>query len=234
MAEKITFSARPRIILGKKSNQLRAQSLIPANISGDLDKPIAVAVEKSAFVKLYDKVGDTGLVYLTVEGEKAARPVLINEVQVDPILNNVLHVVFRQVDLTEKVEAEVPVELVGELQVKDALVVTVHDAIEVSALPQDLPEKFEIDISLFTEIGQQVTFAQLSYDKSKVELMIEEEEMETPVVLVQEVKEEVIEEPEAPVEGAEGAAAPAEGAEAPAEGTAPAAPAADKAEAKKE
>ncbi|CAN5307106.1 hypothetical protein BH10PAT2_BH10PAT2_1560 [soil metagenome] len=231
MAEKITFSARPRTIIGKKSNRLRAQSLIPANISGDLDKPIAVAVEKSACVKLYDKVGDTGLVYLTVEGEKAARPVLVNEVQMDPILNNVLHVVFRQVNLNVKVEAEVPVELIGELQVKDALVVTVQDAIKVSALPQDLPEKFEIDISLFTEIGQQVTFAQLSYDKTKVELDVEEEQMETPVVLVQEVKEEVIEEPVAAVEGAEGAAAPADGAEA-----AGATPAGDKPadEAKKE
>lgn len=223
MPEKITFSAKPRTIMGKKSHTLRGQSLVPANITGDLDKPIPVSIEKQAFVKLYEKVGDTGLVYVQVEGDKAAHPVLINEVQMDPILSDVLHVVFRQVNLKEKVEAEVPVELVGELQVKDALVVTVHDAIEVSALPTDLPEKFEIDISQFTEIGQQVTFAQLSYDKSKVELKIEEEEMETPVVLVQEIKEEVIEEEPTVAEGAEGGEVPSEGATAPAgaEGAAP-------------
>lgn len=225
MPEKISFSAKPRTLIGKKSNQLRGQSLIPANITGDLDKPITITIEKQAFHNLYEKVGDTGLVYVQVEGDKDSHPVLINEVQVDPILNNVLHVVFRQVNLKEKVEAEVPVELIGELQVKDALVVTVHDAITVSALPADLPEKFEIDISLFTEIGQQVTFAQLSYDKSKVELDIEEEELETPVILVQEIKEQVEEEPVV-AEGAEGAT-PAEGTDAGAEGATPDAKAAE-------
>lgn len=224
MPEKISFSAIPRTLIGKKSHQLRAQNLIPANISGDLEKSLPISLDKAAFNKLYAKVGDTGLIYLKIEGEKAARPVLINEVQVDPILANVLHVAFRQVDLTEKVSAEVPVELVGELQVKDALVVTVHDAIEVSALPADLPEKFEIDISLFTEFGQSVTFAQLSYDKSKVELEIEEEELDTPVVLVQELKEQVEEEPVVAAEGAEGAT-PAEGEAAPAEGAEAAKPA---------
>ncbi len=215
MPEKISFSATPRTILGKKSHQLRATNQIPANISGDLDKPVPIAVDKTAFTKLYAKVGDTGLVYLKVEGEKVARPVLINEVQIDPIIATILHVSFRQVDLTEKVNAEVPVELVGELNVDNALVVTVQDAIKVSALPQDLPEKFEIDISQFTEFGQSVTFAQLSYDKSKVELDIDEEQLDTPVVLVQEVKEQVEEEPAA--EAVEGEAAPAEGAT-PAEG----------------
>ncbi len=230
MSEKISFSAKPRTLIGKKSHQLRAQSLIPANISGDLEKPLPISIDKVGFTKLYEKVGDTGLVYIKIDGEKSARPVLVNEVQFDPIINSILHVAFRQVDLTEKVSAEVPVELIGELQVKNALVVTVQDAVKVSALPQDLPEKFEIDISKFTEFGQSVTFAQLSYDKNLVELEIDAEQLDTPVVLVQEFKEEVAEEV---------VAAPAEGeaAAAPADGAAPVAPSAEgekKAEAKKE
>jgi len=203
MPEKISFSAIPRTIIGKKSHQLRSQNQIPANISGDLEKPLPIAIDKAAFNKLYAKVGDTGLVYLQIEGEKKARPVLVSEVQVDPVLAHVLHVAFRQVDLTEKVSAEVPVELVGELAVKNALVVTVQDAVRVSALPQDLPEKFEIDISQFTEFGQSFTFAQLSFDKSKIELEIEEEQLETPIILVQEIKEVVEEAVESVVDGAD-------------------------------
>jgi large subunit ribosomal protein L25 len=210
MPEKILFVAQPRTLIGKKSNQLRRQKLIPANINGDVDQPIPVAVDQVGFIKLYEKVGDTGLVYIQVAGENKDRPVLVSELQRDPLSGNIVHVVLRQVDLSEKVEAEVPVETVGELQVKNALVVKVHDAITVEALPQDLPEKFEIDISQFTEFGQMVTFNQLSYDKSKVKLMIEEEEHETPVVLVQEIKEQVEEvAPAAPAEAAAGA--PAEG-----------------------
>jgi large subunit ribosomal protein L25 len=88
-----------------------------------------------------------------------------------------------------------------------------HDVVEVEALPQDLPEKFEIDATQLTEVGQMVSYKDLQFDRSKVTLMIDEEQMDEPVVMVQEVKEEV--EPEA----AEGDAA-AEGA-APAEAAAP-------------
>ena len=114
MAKKITFQTEPRTLAGKKVGVLRRQGLIPANISGNLDKTIPVTVESRKFDKLYEEVGDTGLFYLTVNGEKADRPVLVDDVQLDPISSKVLHVVFRQVDLTEKISAEVPVELVGE------------------------------------------------------------------------------------------------------------------------
>jgi large subunit ribosomal protein L25 len=213
MAAKHTFVAQPRTLLGKKSKQVTAQKQIPANINGHIAQPIAISIDLIGFKKLYDLVGDTGVIYLMVNGQKEERPVLISEVQNDPMSGVPFHVTFRQVDLTEKVEAEVPVEVIGEFAIKNALLVTVHDAVTVMALPQDLPEKFVIDASKFTEVGQSVTYAQLDFDRDKVELQIEAADMETPVVLVQEIKEEV--EPEvvtAPVEGE--AAAPAAGASA--------------------
>jgi large subunit ribosomal protein L25 len=211
MPQKITFAAHPRTVLGKKSKVFRNQKQIPANISGDVEASIPVVVDNLEFKRLYHKVGDTGLFYIKVEGEKTDRPVLVNEIQSDPLSGQLLHVVFRQVNLSEKVTAEVPVETIGEFEIKDALVVTVHSEIEVEALPQDLPEKFIIDVSKFTEVGQQVTFLDLEYDKSKVELKVEADQLDTPVVMVQAVKEEVEEEPVAAVEGAEGAAPAAEG-----------------------
>lgn len=216
MAQKIKFQIQPRVLEGRKVGQLRRQGLVPANISGNLDKTVPVSVDARKFEKLYEEVGDTGLFYVTVEGDKAERPVLISDVQLDPITAQVLHVVFRQVDLTEKITAEVPVELIGEVEIKDATVVTLHDVVEVEALPQDFPEKFEIDISKFTQVGDMVAYKDLEFDRSKVSLTIDEEQLDEPVVMVQEVKEEVEPEPTAEVaEGAEGeAAAPAEGAEA--------------------
>jgi large subunit ribosomal protein L25 len=229
MAEKITFQAKSRTLSGKKVGQLRRMNQIPANVSGNVDKTVPVSVEQLAFERLYDKVGDTGLFYLKVEGEKTDRPVLVGEVQSDPISQKVLHVVFRQVSLSEKVTAEVPVEVVGETEIKNAIVAVVHDAIKVEALPQDLPEKFVIDISTFTEIGQMVTFNELEYDRNLVRLDVEEEQLATPVVMVQEVKEE--KEEVVAAAPAEGEAVATEGAEAtaaaPAEGAA-AAPAEEK------
>ncbi|MBW7955107.1 50S ribosomal protein L25 [Patescibacteria group bacterium] len=219
MAQKIKFQTQRRDLAGKKVGQLRRQGLIPGNINGDLEKTISVVVDQRKFEQLYEEVGDTGLFYVTVGEEKTERPVLITDVQLDPISATPLHVVFRQVDLTEKITAEVPVELIGEVEIKDAIVATLHDVVEVEALPQDLPEKFEIDISKFTQIGDMVTYKDLEFDRSKVSLTIDEEQLDEPVVMVQEVKEEVEPEPAAEtVEGAEGApAAGAEGEAAPAE-----------------
>jgi hypothetical protein len=62
-------------------------------------------------------------------------------------------------------------------------------------LPTDLPEKFEIDISKLTQVGQSVSYQDLVYDKNLVTLMIEEEELNNPIVILQEQKEEVEEEP---------------------------------------
>ncbi len=219
MAQKIKFQTQRRDLAGKKVGQLRRQGLIPGNINGDLEKTISVVVDQRKFEQLYEEVGDTGLFYVTVGEEKTERPVLITDVQLDPISATPLHVVFRQVDLTEKITAEVPVELIGEVEIKDAIVATLHDVVEVEALPQDLPEKFEIDISKFTQIGDMVTYKDLEFDRSKVSLTIDEEQLDEPVVMVQEVKEEVEPEPaaetvegaeDAPAAGAEGEAAPAE------------------------
>lgn len=231
MPEKITFAAQPRTLLGKKSKRFRRDKQVPANISGDVKSSIAVVVDTVAFQHLYHKVGDTGLFYLKVEGEKADRPVLVSDIQTDPLSGELLHVVFRQVNLSEKVSAEVPVETIGEFSMKDALVITVHTEIEVEALPQDLPEKFVIDVSKFTEVGQAITFNQLDYDKSKVHLQVEDDELDTPVVMVQAIKEEVVEAPVAEV-AAEGATPAAAGAPAPEAAADAKAPAADEKKAK--
>jgi len=218
MANKITFSAQSRTILGKKTKNLRKVGLVPANVMGHNIDSVPLTVDRQAFKKLYSKVGDTGLFYLELGDEKVDRPVLIDQVSFHPVTGDVVHVVMKQVDLKEKISAEIPVELVGEFDVKEATVLTVHPTIEVEALPTDLPEKFEVDISLFTEVGQSVLFKDLVFDRSKVELMVSEEELDTPVVLVQELKEEVEEVEVEPVAGEIGETTPEVGVETPTTG----------------
>jgi large subunit ribosomal protein L25 len=190
MAEKTTFSAQPRTILGKKVKQLRKVGQVPANVTTPDEGSLTISMGLTAFQRLYTSVGDTGLVYLKIEGEKTDRPVLIDDLQLNPVTDIADHVVFRQVNLKEKLTAEVPVEVVGENKIPGTVIITVHDSIEVEALPTDFPENFTIDISSLTEIGQMVTFKQLDYDRSKVTLMISEEELDSPVVMLQVVKEE--------------------------------------------
>lgn len=188
----------------KKNKQIRREGRIPANVYQAGEDSISLEVNTVKFEKLYNEAGDTSLVYLTVEGIKNALPVMIDEVQYDH-MGQPIHVVFRKVKLTEKISTNVPVELVGEFDVENAVLVLVKDEVEVEALPTDFPENFTIDQSKFTQVGDSITLADLEYDKDKVTLVLSEDENpeEITVVSVQEQREEEPEEtPEEMVEPA--------------------------------
>lgn len=189
--EKTIFHIKNRDVVGKKVSQLRAEGLLPANIYGlgEASQPVMVGIKD--FNKLYEEEGDTGLIYLNLEGEKKQIPVLIDEVDYHAVTGEVLHAVFRRVNLSEKITAEVPIELVGENDVPGATVVAVRDMLEVSALPAELPENFEVDIANLKEIGDAIAIKDLMIDKEKVEIVFTGDmDEESPLVILQEVKEE--------------------------------------------
>jgi large subunit ribosomal protein L25 len=204
------LNADLREISGRKVKKLRQKGLLPANIFGKKIKSESIQVVDKDFKILYKEVGDTGLITLTVG--KDEKPVLVHDVQVNPMTDEVIHVNFLQVDLKEKVEAEVPVELIGESPAeKQSLgtVVQYINEVRVEALPTDLPEKFEVDTSELAEVDQAIHVKDLKYDKSKVEVKNDPDEIVVKVEPPQ--KEEVVEIAPVVVVGAEGAV-PAEGA----------------------
>ncbi len=220
MSDTTTFTVKSRTLLGKKVTQLRREGFIPANVYGVGQASVALKADLKTFVKLYEEEGETGLIYLSID-EKKAIPVLIDEVQYHPVTGQVLHAAFKQVNLLKKITAEVPVEMVGENNVPGMVVTLVRDSIEVEALPTDLPESFELDIATLKVAGDSITFANLVYDKSKITLLIDEADVNSPLVQLEELreeKEEVVAAPEAD------AAAPAADAatETPADGAKPA------------
>ncbi|MGA3291667.1 MAG: 50S ribosomal protein L25 [Candidatus Microgenomates bacterium] len=209
-----------RKIEGRKVKKLRRQGILPGNISGKKIKSESVQVVLKDFEKVYKEVGETGL--LTLEIGKEGKPVLIHNLQVNPVSDEPVHVDFLQVDLKEKVEADVPVELTGESPAEKQAVGTVVlylNEIKVEALPTDLPEKFSIDVTELSEVDQAIMVKDLKVDRSKVDIKADPEEIVVKVEPPQ--KEEVVAPPPTP-EGEVPAesAIPAEG-EVPAEGAAP-------------
>lgn len=222
--DKQTLNAEVRKVAGRKVKTLRAQGWLPANVYGKKIKSAAVQVNLKEFAKVFAQAGETGLVNLVIKnGKTQEKAVLISNVQLNPVSDVLIHADFRQVDLTEKITAEVPVEIIGESPAEKqnlGTVVQYLDEVEVEALPTDLPEKFVIDASKLVEVDQAVIAKDLSFDKKKVGLKIDPEEIVVKVEPPQ--KEEVVVPPpavegEVPAEGApvtEGEAAPEAGAEA--------------------
>jgi large subunit ribosomal protein L25 len=193
-SEKIVFhvSSRPGGGSGK-SSQLRREGRLPGNIYGLGKESLMVDADYQGLRKLYLSQGDTGLVYLQVDDDKKQVPVLIEEVQTARVGGDLLHVAFKRVSLNVKIQADVSVTTVGETKIDEAVVSLIKDTVLVEALPADLPDNFELDISTLTEVGQSISLADLSFDKSKVTLILGEDEKPEDVVLVnvQAVKEEV-------------------------------------------
>lgn len=194
--DKKVLNAESRIIKGRKVKKLRKEGIVPANIFGKKVKSKAISMKLDDFKKVYQEVGETGLINLEIKdkGQKEDRAVLISNVQMDPVSDIPVHVDFHQVDLKEKVTADVPVELTGVSPAEKQSIGTVVlyiDEIEVEALPGDLPEKFVIDISKLEAVDQAIYVKDLDIDKSKVEIKMDLEEIITKVEPPQ--KEEVIE-----------------------------------------
>ncbi len=204
---KQSLKAEKREITGRKVKNLRKQGLIPANVFGKKVDSLSIQVESKAFEEIYKEVGETGLVELSIGSEK--RPVLVHGLQLNPKSDEVVHIDFLQVDLKEKVEAQVPVELTGESPAEKQSLGTVvqHiNEITVEALPADLPEKFEIDKATLETVDQLIYVKDLKIDSSKVTIVTDGE----AIVVKVEPPQKIVEEPVAATEDAE-ADASAEG-----------------------
>jgi large subunit ribosomal protein L25 len=191
--QKLSLSGVKREVIGRKVKSLREQGLSPANVFGKKIKSLAVSVKTADFRKIFSKVGATGIIYLEVEGEKEARPVLVSFTQKSPLKGTLLHIDFRQVDLTQKVKAEVPIKITGEsLAIKDkgGVLVAVLTKVMVEALPADLPEILEVSIQGLIEIGQSIHVSDIKIDKSKVKIEAAEDET---LAIIQEPKKEEVE-----------------------------------------
>ncbi len=162
--DRIPLKAKEREILGKKVKYLRREGLIPAHVFGKQVETEHVSVKSADFLKVFKEAGETGLVDLKI-GETKIRPVLIREVQKDPILGTPLHIDFYQVNLSEKTTVAVPIVLIGDepelVHSGEAVIIQPMMEVSVEALPADLPENIEVDITPLKAIDDAITVSEL-------------------------------------------------------------------------
>lgn len=222
------LKAEKRKVLGKHVKKLRREGILPANVYGKSIKSESLQVNQAEFDKVYKEAGETGLVDLEYDGKSI--PVLIHNVTSN-FRGLVLHADFFQVNLKEKVKAMVPIETIGEPKAvldKIGILMNILSEVEVEALPEELPEKIEVNVEHLANIDDQITVADLKIptgvevltDKEQVvskigELITKEAQEQAAAEAV--AAEEAKAESGAVAEGAEGAEPAAEG-QVPAEG----------------
>jgi large subunit ribosomal protein L25 len=155
--------AEHREILGKKVKKLRREGFLPANIYGKDMKSTAIQITLVDFQKIYNEVGETGIIDVTVDN--IAHPSLIKNLQWNYQAHLPLHADFFKVNLKEKIRAMVPVTLTGEAEaVKENTGTLLHilNEIEVEALPEKLPDQIEVDITKLAQVDDQILVSEIS------------------------------------------------------------------------
>jgi len=203
------LTVEKRTVLGKKVKTLRRDGLLPANVYGKGLSSVAVQLPMNKFDTVHKEVGETGIIDLEFDGKN--HPVLVKNLQLAYPARTPLHVDFYQVNMKEKVKTMVPLSLAGEpvaVTEKVGTLLQTLNEVEVEALPDNLPEHIEIEISHLAAVDDHITVGDLKAPEG-VEILTDPSQ--TVVKIAELVAPEPEPEPEAETtEGAEGEAAEGE------------------------
>lgn len=167
MAKKTTIKAAPRARTGSgRLNQMRREGWLPSVIYGRGSENVNLKVDAKSFGEvLANSSSENIIVNLEIEGG-ATRLAFLQAIQHDPLSGSALHADFLAIDSKTEITAHIPAHLNGEAPgVKAGGVVEqyVH-ALEITCLPDDLPETIELDISKM-QLGDSLHVGEVTYPK---------------------------------------------------------------------
>lgn len=151
----------------ERPTDVRKKGLVPSIMYGHGVEAQSIAVPAATFRKVFAQAGSSSLVDVKV-GESAAVKALIKDVQVDPLTMLPIHIDFHQVNMTEKMHANVPLVFTGEsaaVKVLGGTLAKSLDHIEVECLPADLPHEITIDISTLKTFDDIITVGNIVLPK---------------------------------------------------------------------
>jgi len=159
-----------------ESRRLRNDGLLPAVVYGLGMEPVSIAVSAREFTNALKTEAGSNVI-LNLEIVKKKYTTLAREIQRHPYKNEFLHIDLIQIDLTQKVEANVQINFLGTpVGVKDegGLVQTINSTITVSTLPSSIPSSLDLDISELN-VGENATVLDVKLPEG-VELASEDDD----------------------------------------------------------
>lgn len=178
---KVNLEVTPRTEIGTQAaKKARRAGFIPAIVYGHGMKPLSLQVGLKAFRQtLQTKAGENVVLDLQVEGVKLKESTcLIKEIQHNPVTDEITHVDFTVISLTDKIQVKVPLVVVGTEEapgVKEGGIFDlIHHEIEVECLVTDIPEKIMVDVKGL-KINDSISVADLGMPKGVTCLLPAEE-----------------------------------------------------------
>ena len=172
MSTSIQSEAR---VPAKKSalTELRKEGYVPAVVYGYKTEATPISVKERDLLKTLSVTGRNGVIKLNVDGKDIN--VVLSEYQSGALKGEIRHADFLAINMTEELEVDVLVHLVGESAGLKAggVLQQPNREVTIKVKPSDIPETFDIDISEL-QIGETITVAEIRA-KSKYEILNEDD-----------------------------------------------------------
>jgi large subunit ribosomal protein L25 len=189
--DNIIIKVEKRTLTGKKVSQLRNKGILPGVVYGHRIDSYPVQMDTHSTTLLMKKITPTTLITLDQDGKQTR--VIIRDRTYDVVTGHLLHLDFFAVSMTEKLRANVAIELTGKAPVLDevpgSLINQVLNELEIEALPADMLERIEVDISGLASAEDSITVGDLNLG-DKISVLTPHDEVIVAVGFVAEEKEE--------------------------------------------
>jgi len=159
---------------GRRSSltQFRQNGAIPGVVYGYQMESTAITVDARAFAKILATFGNKSVFQLDMDGRQINA--VLTEVQRCALKGNVKHVDFKSINMSEELEVDIPVTVVGHaVGVADGgFLLQPNREVRIKVKPTEIPESIEVDVtslaigtSLYVgDIRQQFSFDILQED----------------------------------------------------------------------
>jgi large subunit ribosomal protein L25 len=161
--DRLKLEVREREDIGsRRTRRLRAEGLIPGVLYGNGHARAIVVPERDLRSAMTGPSGLHAILDVVIEGQKTVHPSILADYQQDPIRGTISHIDLREVRLDQPIHAAVVIHLVGEAAgVKTGgMLSLVAREIHVEALPADVPEHIDVDVT-HMEVGDVLRLADL-------------------------------------------------------------------------
>lgn len=186
MSAPVAVTAEKRTAQGSRANmRLRKTGLIPAVVYGHHQETLSVQLSKKELAKHI--AHGTHLFNLSFDGHTES--VLLKDVQFDTFGTELLHADFTRVDLNERVQVNVSIELKGDpIGEKDGGVLQqILNELEIDVVVTEIPDVITVDVSGLKK-DDEIRVSDLKLAES-IKILTDEDQIIAKVEEIAEVEE---------------------------------------------
>ena len=152
--DKIVLELTDRHLVGKKVARLRRDGITPVHMYGPGVESLSLQVPTGELLAVLQTAGATIPASIIIDGGEE-HLTFVREVQWEPVSGELLHVDLLRAELTRLMTVSVPLTLIGEspaAKETGGAVVQYLYAVDVEALPLDIPSSLELDVSALMDL----------------------------------------------------------------------------------